>query len=334
MLKITEASNFLNELKLKTLKKINELTHFDNSIVKRINDYINYEGKMIRSNFFYIFFFSVFSRYKDESEVNLEELSKLGAIFELAHSATLVHDDILDSAKKRRGKDAVHIKFGIDGALIFGDILIISTLNKIYDINPFYSKILMKALENMCFGEVLQYQNKFNVYLSIKDYFDIIKLKTGVLFGAISQIAYHYAFSLLNKNIDNIVFQKLYEIFTDYGIAFQIVDDILDYIKNSNILKKDSNIDILTGRATYPLILFLQTKANKEYYKKIWLKNPTYLASLITKELKNNKDIINNAFTKAKDIINKYNLSEIIEFDQNWFNLLNNIIESFVFREF
>ncbi len=334
MLKTTEISGFLNELKLKTLQKINELTYFNNSIVKRINDYINYEGKMIRSSFFYIFFFSVFGRYKDESEVDLEELSKLGAIFELAHSATLVHDDILDSAKKRRGKDAVHIKFGIDGALIFGDILIISTLNKTYDINPFYSKILMKALENMCFGEVLQYQNKFNVYLSLQDYFDIIKLKTGVLFGAISQIAYHYALSLLDKNIDNIVFQRLYEIFTDYGIAFQIVDDILDYTKDIKILKKDSNIDIITGRATYPLILFLQSKTNKEYYKKIWLKNPTYLANLVTKELKNNKDIINTAFTKAKDIINKYNLSEIIEFNQNWYRLLSNVIESFVFREF
>lgn len=334
MLKIQDNLYILDNLKKKTIQKIKELTYFDNSLINRINGYINYEGKMIRSNFFYIFFFSIFSKYRKEDEVNLDELVRLGAIFELSHSATLVHDDVLDSAKRRRGKDAVHIKFGIDGALIFGDILIISTLNKIYDINQLYAKILMKALENMCFGEVLQYQNKFNVYLNLNEYFNIIKLKTGVLFGAIAQIAYHYAFSLLNQAINDKIFSKLYEIFTDYGIAFQIVDDIYDYTKNTKILKKDSNLDIITGRTTYPLILFLQNKNNKEYYKRIWLKNPSYFASLITKEFKNNKEIINNVLSEAQKIINKYNLNDFFEFDQNWYKLLDMIIRSFVFRGF
>jgi octaprenyl-diphosphate synthase len=334
MLKTNNELNLLENLRSKTIEKIKELTYFDNTLVSRINDYINYEGKMIRSGFFYIFFFSIFSKYKRENEINLEELAKIGAIFELVHSATLVHDDILDSAKKRRGKPAVHIKFGIDGALIFGDILIISTLSKVYDINPLYTKILMKALQDMCFGEVLQYQNKFNVFLDLEQYFNIIKLKTGVLFGAISQIAYHYAHSLINKSINEIIFQKIYEIFTDYGIAFQIVDDILDYTKDSKTLKKDSNIDIATGRVTYPLILFLENKKNREYYKKLWLKNPSYLASLVSKELKNNKEIINQVLFEAQKIINKYNLSELFEFNPNWYKLLNNVIKSFIFREF
>jgi heptaprenyl diphosphate synthase len=332
MLKTQDNLYILDNLKSKTIQKIKELTYFDNSLVNRISEYINYEGKMIRSSFFYIFFFSIFSKY--ESEVNLDELIKLGAIFELSHSATLVHDDILDSAKKRRGKDAVHIKFGIDGALIFGDILIISTLNKIYDVNPLYAKILMKALENMCFGEVLQYQNKFNVYLTLDQYFNIIELKTGVLFGSIAQVAYHYAYSLLNKSINEEMFNKLYEIFTDYGIAFQIIDDIFDYIKDSKTLKKDSNLDIISGRTTYPLILFLQNKSNKEYYKRIWLKNPSYLASLVTRELKNNRDIINKALYEAQNILNKYNLKDFFEFEQNWYKLLDNVIKSFVFRKF
>lgn len=331
---------FILNLKDYTLKYIKGMVDFANRnwLVKRINDYMIYSGKMVRSSFFYIFLLGMVCDLKRYWDQNFwDKVFKLGAIFELAHSATLVHDDILDGAKKRRGKPAVHIKFGIDGALIFGDILIISVLNKSYEVDPLYSKLLMEALENMCFGEVLQYQNKYNVYLEDEEYFEILYLKTGVLFAAISVIAYHLGCRYTNTSFDNDTARVIYDLFSKYGVAFQIVDDVLDYFQDEKILKKDSNNDLLSGRITYPLILLMKDFKNKSRFKNLWLKNPSYFSKVVTTEIRKRKDLLENSIKKSEEFLDlKYLdvISEKIGMKDIFRDSLRFFVNSLVYRNY
>lgn len=334
-----ELVNYLSFLRDYTLEYINRITIFteNNWLVKRINEYMIYSGKMLRSSFFYIFFLGMLKdRLLDERD--WDKVLRLGAIFELVHSATLVHDDILDGAKKRRGKPSVHIKFGVDGAIIFGDILIISVLNRAHDIEPMYSKILMETLESMCFGEVLQYQNRYNVYITEEEYFRILSLKTGVLFGAISKIAYHLSCIFCNKVFSDSIADKIAKIFDNYGIAFQIVDDVLDYTQSNRILKKDSNNDLLSGRVTYPLILILSTmsKDKLKRMRNLWLLNPSFFTKIINQKIRQNKEIIDLCINKSLDFLNISvfgDLADIIGMKDLYKDFLKRFLNSLVYRQ-
>jgi len=328
--KIQDVINFISSLRIYTEEYIKLCTFFSrkNWLVDRINSYMVYSGKMVRSSFFYLFLIGFLRKRNDFDLYDFsfwDRVFRLGAIFELVHSATLVHDDILDNARKRRAKDAVHIKFGIDGAIIFGDILIISTLNQAYEIEPFYSKVLMEALENMCLGEVLQYQNRYNINISEEEYFDILLLKTGVLFGAIAKIAtsmFYQSYSL----------EKVYNIFSSYGVAFQIIDDYLDYHQDRKILRKDSNNDLLSGRVTYPLILFVAPLSNleREKLRRMWLKSPSTFVKFLRSKISVNKDIQRYCLQKAEEIMNMELLRDFLD-EVDFDPLLKEALEKFLF---
>ncbi|MEN3014832.1 MAG: polyprenyl synthetase family protein [bacterium] len=335
-----ELIGFISSLNSYTCRYISILTDFDrkNWLVKRINDYMIYTGKMIRSSFFYCFVLGMLRGRGYELKVEeWDKIFRLGAIFELAHTATLVHDDILDNAKKRRGKPAVHVKFGVDGAIIFGDVLIISVLNRAYDIDPVFSRFLMQALENMCFGEILQYQNRFNIFLDESDYLKILSLKTGVLFGAIAKSAYYLVCQILGISYDYNLANHLDSLFDRYGISFQIVDDVLDYVQDQSILKKDSNNDILSGRVTYPLILILKNSSNKRKLQRTWISNPSYFLKRINQTISKNSQIIDLSLKKAKELMDLKELEMVLSkltFDEISKNVIKVILNYLVDRKF
>ncbi|MFN4219363.1 MAG: polyprenyl synthetase family protein [bacterium] len=338
---VDELSNFVYGLKNYTVEKIEEITKFSESnwLIKRINDYMVYTGKMVRSSFFYLFLLGLVYEVEDLDAELWDKVFELGAIFELAHSATLIHDDILDNASTRRGKPSVHKKFGVDGAIIFGDILIISVLNEAYNIYPCYSKILMECLKDMCLGEVLQYQNKYNFEIEEEEYLKILFLKTGTLFGAISHIAYHLASEVSGKEYKKEIALTLYDLFSRYGVSFQIVDDILDYIQKSKILKKDSYSDLLSGRVTYPLIILARSK-DKEVlrkWKRLWLNNPAYFLSLIKREMAENFKRYESLLDMARKFVDFETLDKIfkeVAFSNVFSRTIKNFVLSFVDRNY
>lgn len=336
-----ELMDFIYSLRDFTLGYIEEITTFSkkNWLISQINDYMVYKGKMVRSTFFYILVLGMVNKLDNIDEDFWDKIFRLGAIFELVHSATLVHDDILDSAEIRRGKPAVHRKFGIDGAMIFGDILIISVLDEAYNVFPMYSKILMESLKEMCLGEVLQYQNKYNMSLSEEEYFRILYLKTGTLFGAISKIAYHFASSHKNENYSEEYANILYNLFSNCGVSFQIVDDVLDYFQDPKVLKKDSYSDVLTGRVTYPLIVLANKSDKNEVnkWKKMWLKNPGYFLKIIRKMVYKYSEIYEESLQKAKSFINLgllENTLKDISFSEVYIKLIENFVYTFVNRSY
>lgn len=173
----------------------------------------------------------------------------LACSLELLHSATLLHDDILDEADLRRGRKSAHILFGRSETILAGDVLL-ALANRLVAgyAEPRLTDILSDAIMRTATGEVKEIANVRNTDLSNEDYLDIITGKTAYLFQAACEAGaiVAEAGSELEQAAHN---YGLY-----LGIAFQLVDDALDYVSPSDVSGKPSGGDLKEGKLTLPLI--------------------------------------------------------------------------------
>ena len=170
-------------------------------------------------------------------------------LIELLHTATLIHDDVVDDAHFRRGKFSVSSLWKNKIAVLVGDYLLSKGLSlglKDNDINIL--KYTSKAVENISEGEIYQMQKSRDLDLNEDEYFEIIKRKTGSLFGCCFQLA-----AVSNNLTEKNELQKLYDIGEKIGIIFQIKDDILDYNK-SNLTGKLMGNDLKESKINLPLL--------------------------------------------------------------------------------
>lgn len=180
----------------------------------------------------------------------------LGASVELLHLATLIHDDIIDESKLRRGKDSIQAHFGKDTAVYAGDYLLTGMLSLLNDADNIQAnKLALESLRNILFGELTQKNNRYLTDTSFDDYLTQITGKTAalfklsVLFGATSSKG-------ANSQLLNIV-GKLGE---NLGVAFQLLDDYLDFdsITEQLSLGKPAGQDIRNGIYTAPILFALE----------------------------------------------------------------------------
>ncbi len=178
---------------------------------------------------------------------------RLAAVAELLHTATLVHDDILDNAAIRRGSPTAHTVFGTEQTVLLGDYL----FARAYELACRGSEteiavFLARTAQAICVGEMLQIRNRGNLEIGEPDYFRIIEQKTAALYAACGFIGAHYggggpresgAFSEFGRNV---------------GIAFQIADDLLDLTGDERVLGKTLGTDVGHGKLTLPLIRMLE----------------------------------------------------------------------------
>ena len=189
-----------------------------------------------------------------------EKIFNIASAFELLHTATLVHDDIIDRAILRRNKLTLQKKFGRGAAIFVGDFL----LNRAFTVfteHLSYPTLrqLNKVEKLICEGEVRQYEERFNYNISVYEYLRRIRRKTAVFFGFSTFVgAYESGIRSQKLNI-------LYNIGLQMGMAFQIQDDIFDYVGNKKKIGKAVGKDLNEGIATLPVICLLQ---DKEYGKK------------------------------------------------------------------
>lgn len=176
---------------------------------------------------------------------------QMASVLEYIHTATLLHDDVIDKAILRRDKEAIHIRWNNRTAILVGDFLYSRAFQimMLYENNQILN-ILAKTTNKIAEGEVLQLHNQYNYNITEKTYYHIIKLKTAKLFEASINIG-----AILNNNkkedIKNIT-RCGYHI----GIAYQILDDLYDY-KQNKTGKKCYN-DLKEGKITLPLIYCLK----------------------------------------------------------------------------
>jgi octaprenyl-diphosphate synthase len=192
-------------------------------------------------------------------ERNCTKRTYLAALMmEMIHTASLIHDDVLDSADERRGKPSVNAKWQSNLAIILGDYILARTMSlgmasAQYDIVSYVGT----AMAALCEGEVLQSQHAKNLDTTRDDYFTIIYQKTASLLGVCGAIG---AMSLGAQREDVERMRKFGEAL---GIAFQIQDDILDYNRQNNTGKPVNN-DLREHKITLPLIEVLERKTEEE----------------------------------------------------------------------
>ena len=183
----------------------------------------------------------------------------MAVVIELIHTATLLHDDVVDSSSIRRGHETANELWGNAPSVLVGDFLYSRAFEIMVEPNSMQiMKILSKATNQISEGEVLQLLNIKNANVSQSEYFEVIERKTACLFKAACQIAGILAES--NKNVIN----GLGSFGMHLGNAFQIIDDTLDYESNSSVIGKEVGDDLSEGKVTLPMIYALENTKGAE----------------------------------------------------------------------
>ncbi len=191
-------------------------------------------------------------RAVDDAKVG-ETHARVGAVVELIHTATLVHDDILDGALVRRGRSTLHRLEGVEVSVLLGDFLLASAYAEAAALEDrLASRYLSQVTRDVCQGEVLQIHNRGNLDLSMDEYLEIIEKKTAVLYRAACEVGARYA----GGSDEDVHALATYGL--ELGMAFQIVDDVLDLIGDERVVGKSLGTDLARGKLTLPLIHFLE----------------------------------------------------------------------------
>ena len=211
----------------------------------------------------------------------------LAAAVEFIHAATLLHDDVVDESKKRRGSPTANELWGNKTSVLVGDFLFSRAFQLMSkNGNCEILKVLANTSVIISEGEILEISNDKDPTINENIYFDIINGKTASLFSAACKIG---AMSAKNSN-EKIEALKSYG--ANFGMSFQLIDDAIDYSSSSNSLGKNIGDDFKQGKVTLPIILaYLRSNYNE---KEFWKKTIENL----------HQD--NDDFSKAIEIINKY----------------------------
>lgn len=203
-------------------------------------------GKMLRPAF--LILASKFGEYDSK------KISNLAAVIEMLHMATLIHDDIIDDARLRRGCDTIQYKYGKDYAVYIGDFLFCQCFNMLakYDYDMKDLRNISKVLTKICMGEITQYNLRYGKNASLRNYIRIISGKTAALFA----ISFYTGAN--EAKCDESISNSLGKVGYNAGMAFQIIDDILDYSGNTERLGKSALRDLQKGYYTLPLIYALE----------------------------------------------------------------------------
>ena len=201
-----------------------------------------------------------------------ETALQLGAVVELIHAATLVHDDVIDAAETRRGRPSTNVKWGNHTCVLAGDWLYMQSFQIALRERSFQVLDLLISLTQMMVeGELLQLERIGHIQISEADCMQLVDRKTACLFSVCAQLG------AVSSNAASEVREKLGEFAWNLGMAFQLVDDMLDFTAREETLGKPVGGDLREGKVTLPLVYALEcaTPAEREMVATI-LRQRTY----------------------------------------------------------
>jgi len=183
----------------------------------------------------------------------------LAAIIEFIHTATLVHDDVVDASELRRGKETANSIWGNEASVLVGDFLYSRAFEMMVEVGEMrIMEIMARATNVIAEGEVLQLLNCNNPDTNEQHYLEVIRCKTAKLFEAACQLGA----ILCQRSATEEQAMKSYGM--HLGTAFQLVDDILDYSASSDVIGKNIGDDLAEGKPTLPLIYAMQTGTTEQ----------------------------------------------------------------------
>ncbi|GBE45659.1 octaprenyl-diphosphate synthase [bacterium BMS3Bbin11] len=221
-------------------------------LINQLGTYIiNSGGKRLRPMI--VLLSALASGYQEDKHI------LLAAVIEFIHTATLLHDDVVDSSDMRRGKATANDIWGNDASVLVGDFLYSRAFEMMVEVgNMHIMDILSHTTNNIAEGEVMQLLNINDPDISEQRYDAVIRAKTAILFEAAARVGSVIA----NQNDE--VEQALANYGQHLGVAFQLVDDLLDYSSSSEALGKNVGDDLAEGKPTLPLIHAMQYAASSD----------------------------------------------------------------------
>ena len=246
---------------------------------------------------------------------------KLCSVVEMIHAASLLHDDVIDEADTRRGKPSINALFDNKTSIMFGDILYSKAFTELSQMDKKISYTISNAVTLLSIGEMIDVDltNDFNT--SYDKYFDMIFKKTASLIEASAKAAAilcgkdETAFALYGKNL---------------GLAFQMIDDILDITQDSATLGKPAMLDFVEGKVTIPYLLLHERIEDKEKLKSLYKKPLTPDESTWIKD----EMIKNNVLIDSIGQAQKLGLEAVEAIKDDESEDLKNIMNQMIHREF
>lgn len=234
---------------------------------------------------------------------------------EVFHNFTLLHDDLMDRADMRRGKQAVHIKWNDNTAILSGDAMLIEAYREICKVDSQYLKPILdlftQTASEICCGQQYDMEFEQRLDVTIPEYLEMIRLKTAVLLGCALKEGAMVA-GASESDMDN-----LYEFGINIGLAFQLKDDLLDVYGNTESFGKKTGGDIICNKKTYLLINALADLSVKEELL-IWINKTNFDESEKIDAVKNiynklklkeqTENLIRDYYEKSINYLNKLNL--------------------------
>ena len=288
-----------------TEEKIKSKLYSDVQLVRKMTDYhIETGGKRLRA-LLTLGSAKLCGYSKGSRDINL------AACVELIHSATLMHDDVIDDGAVRRGKQTLNKVWNNHSSVLIGDYLLSRCFEMmVEDGNLEVLKLLSSTSSIIAQGEVLQLQYKGEVDMLEETYLKIISAKTAELFAAATKVGAILS-DAENKKKDALEFYG-----RNLGLTFQIADDTLDYNSETKLFGKKIGQDFFEGKITLPIILLFQKLDNKEK------KN---LSKMFNKQVRT-KDDLNNVIS----LINEYKIiQECYQKAQHYINLASSSLSVF-----
>lgn len=223
----------------------------------------------------------------------------LGAVVELIHTASLVHDDVLDSAQVRRHLPAVHTLWGTKSAVLLGDCMFTKAFHMASKLeNPRACRVIGRSANRVCEGELLQGFHSGDLEITEPTYFDIIDGKTAEMIAASCELGAAYA------GATEEIIRSLESFGRNLGMAFQIADDILDLVGQEHLTGKSLGTDLEQRKLTLPIIWLMQhgSSADKNLMREI-LGSPCASQRARVKKLVTDAGALDYARAKAEQFM-------------------------------